>query len=81
MSRELSGTVNHKENNIKMRQSKIHIKRHYLALYNPVIPQPATYRREMKTQRPVGNCSYSILNSQKLETTQCPSTGKWIDKV
>lgn len=73
--------MNHKENSIKMGQSKSHIKRHYPVLYSPVIPHPATYRREMRTQRPAGNCSNSIRNSQKLETTQRPSAGKWTDNV
>lgn len=53
--------------------------------YGPATPLPGVYPREMKAC--VHSDLYSnahrgfICNRQKLETTQCPSAGEWVNKL
>lgn len=80
MNRELPGDINKKENNIKIRQSKIHIKRYHR---DPIAHPAIILTGEKWKHRDLWAtvCSNVMYNSQKRETAQCPATGKWINKL
>ena len=53
--------------------------------YDPVIPVPGIYSREMSVhiqqKEDVQECSYNQKIKKKTETTRCPSSIEWVNKL